>query len=149
MAPVLDFIRQLLASIEQTYAAFPFHQKERLFYLPLHKAYLENRIFIGLRAASGMTEAQLSDWMDETIIVSDFAIDSVRGKRITGAHRVLLQDEELAELMPSRGVLIFEIENDPLFIQAGQNLNIFNPVDQPNRRPTEIVLYVRKGTTNE
>jgi type VI secretion system protein ImpJ len=73
----------------------------------------------------------------------------IRSRRITGAPRKLVQDEELYELMPSRGVIIFEIAMDPEFIQADQNLNIFNPTDTHDKRPVEMMLYVKKAPIDE
>ena len=142
---VIDLIKQYLNSIEQSFSAFPFQQKERLFYLRFHKAYLQDKIYVGLRAPKGVTESQLEDWMNDAVVASDFAIETIRGRRITGAERIMLRNEELYELMPSRGVVIFEITINPEYIKPDQNLNIFNPADHAERRPTEIVLYVRKN----
>jgi len=147
--PVIELINQYLTSIDQSFSSFQFQQKDRLFYLPLHKAYLQDKLYIGLRAPKGMTENQLEDWLNDSVIASDFAVEGVRGRRITGAERTLLRNEELNELMPSRGVIVFEITPNPDYIKPDQNLNIFNPADHPEKRPTEIVLYVRKSDDAE
>ncbi|MBY0280925.1 MAG: type VI secretion system baseplate subunit TssK [Alphaproteobacteria bacterium] len=144
--PVIELIKQYLNSIEQSFSAFPFQQKERLFYLRFHKAYVQDKIYVGLRAPKGMTETQLEEWMNDAVVASDFAIEAIRGRRITGAERGMLRDEELYELMPSRGVIIFEVTLNPEYIKPDQNLNIFNPADHAEKRPTEIVLYVRKSS---
>ncbi|MCX7338483.1 MAG: type VI secretion system baseplate subunit TssK [Alphaproteobacteria bacterium] len=143
--PVINIIMQYLNSIELSFAIFPFSQKERLFYVRLHKNYMTDKLYVGIRAPKGMTESELADWMRDAVIASDFAVEKARTQRITGAARTMLEGETLYELMPSRGIIIFEIKNDPDFIQPDQNVNIFNPADNPDRRPSEIALYVRKG----
>lgn len=143
--PLLDLIKQSLKSIEIAFAIFSFNQKDRLFYLNLNPAFIASKLYIGIKAPKGMTEKDLEEWMNDSVITSDFAVESVRARRITGAARHILQNEDLYEIMPSRGVVIFEVKNDSDFIKSGQNLNIFNPADTPERRPSEIVLYVRKN----
>ncbi|CAO4841683.1 MAG: hypothetical protein CNLJKLNK_00694 [Holosporales bacterium] len=144
--PVFEHIHAMLQTIEQAYASFLFNQRDRLFTLKLHEAYRHNRLYLGVRIPKTMTELQLNDWMSDAIIASDDAIDSVRNKRITGARRTLIREGDLYNLMPSRGVILVEVEADPDFIKFDQNLNIFNPADNPDRRPTEICLFVRKGS---
>lgn len=143
--PVLDVIHQYLHSIEIAFAIFSFAQKERLFYLTLNPVFLSEKLYIGIRAPKGMSEAELEEWMSDCMITSDFAVESVRARRITGAARRVLRNEDLFELMSSRGTVVFEVDNDPAYIKAEQNLNIFNPADTPDWRPVEIVLYVRKN----
>jgi type VI secretion system protein ImpJ len=142
--PILELLKQSLHSIEIAFAIFSFGQKERLFYLSLNPAFLTEKLYIGLRAPKAMSELELEEWMSDCIIACDFAVESVRARRITGAARRVLRNEELYELMPSRGVVIFEVDNDPNYLQPNQNLNIFNAADTADWRPTEIVLYVRK-----
>lgn len=142
--PVLAMAKQYLNSIDLSFASFSFQQKERLFYLRMHPNYLQDKLYIGIRAPKGMTEVQLEEWMNDSIVCSDFAIETVRARRITGNERAILKNEELYDLMPSRGVVIFALTPDPEYIKPDQNLNIFNPADHPDKRPTEIVLYVRK-----
>ena len=116
-----------------------------MFYLTLNPAFLSEKLYIGIRAPKGMSEAELEEWMSDCVITSDFAVESVRSRRMTGAVRRVLRNEDLFELMPSRGVVVFEVDSDPTYIKPEQNLNIFNPADTLDRRPTEIVLYVRKN----
>ncbi len=145
LTPLLDLIKQYLDSIEISFAIFSFNQKDRLFYLSLNPSFVADKLYVGLRAPNGMSEAELEEWMNDCVITSDFAVESVRSRRITGATRRVLRNEDLYEIMPSRGVVVFEIDNQPEYVKPEQNLNIFNPADTPEKRPSEIVLYVRKG----
>lgn len=143
-SPLLELIKQYLSTIDQSYAVIPFAQRERLFYLRLHKNYMTNTFLIGLRAPKGMTEAQMEEWLMDAVICSDFAIEMVRNHRITGAKRTPVGAGELSDLMPSRGMMVVEVMCDSEFIIPDQNLNIFNPSDTDDRRPVEIVCYTPK-----
>eukprot|EP01035_Chromulina_nebulosa_P020326 gene20326-26385_t len=138
-APLLELLHQYLNSIEQSYAVMAFQQRERLFYLKFHKNYLTKTFLVGIRASKGMTESQTEEWLMDAVICSDFAIDLVRNHRITGAKRKLVDHGNVSDLMPGRGMIVAEITLDSEFIAPEQNLNIFNPSDLPDRRPTEIV----------
>jgi type VI secretion system protein ImpJ len=143
-APVFDLMKHYLMSIEQSYTVIPFLQRERLFYLRLHKNYMTNTFLIGLRPPKGMTESQLEEWLMDAVICSDFAIEMVRNHRITGAKRTLVGAGDLSDLMPSRGMMVVEVMCDSEFINSDQNLNIFNPSDTDDRRPVEVVCYVQR-----
>ena len=142
--PIVDLINKYLNSIDVSFASIPFNQKERLFYIKMEEEYLNEKLYVGIRAPRGMVESQLEEWIIDSVIACDAAVETVRERRITGAERNILSNEELYELMPSRGVVVFEIKPDPEFVQSGQNLNIFNPADSPDRRPLDMILYVRK-----
>ncbi|CAO5674531.1 MAG: hypothetical protein HEEMFOPI_00076 [Holosporales bacterium] len=144
--PVIDHIHAMLQTIEQAYASFLFNQRDRLFTLRMHEAYKNDRLYLGIRIPKTMSELQLNDWVSDAIIASDDAIDMVRNKRITGARRSIVREGDMYQLMPTRGVILVEVEVDPHYIRFDQNINIFNPADHPERRPTEIVLYVKKGS---
>jgi type VI secretion system protein ImpJ len=141
---VLELLNKYIQSIDVSFAAIPFNQKDRLFYLRMENAYLEEKLYLGVRAPRGMMEAQVEEWANDAIIACDSAVELVRERRITGAERAILENEDLYDLMPSRGVVVFQIKPSPEFVQAGQNLNIFNPADTLERRPLEVTLYVRK-----
>ncbi len=145
--PMLDLIDEYLKSIDNTFAVFPFIQKDRLYSLRLHKAYGEKDLFIGVKAPRGMGESHIEEWMQGAVIASDSAIETVQKKRITGAMRQLVRDQDLQEIMPSRGVVVFRISFDGEFVLPDQKLNIFNPGDTEERRPADIVLFVPKVPT--
>lgn len=143
--PLIDIIDNLLDRIEQSYFTFPLSKKERLFYLHLNKGHVQNNLYIGVRVPKGVASKVIEAWMMESVIVSDFAIDYTRSRRIIGATRRLIDEETALEMMPARDVLIFEIPFDREFIAVNQNLNIFNPNDTEDKRPLEMTLYVKKA----
>lgn len=145
ITPILHQLTHYLDTIEQSYSIFPFQQRERLFYLYLSSSQIQATLYVGLRMPKGVTEEMMELWMMDAIIASDFAVEMVRGRRITGARRYKIKPETQFEMMPGRGILIFEIPFDPEFLAVDQNINIFNPNDIPDKRPTELVLHIQKA----
>ncbi len=142
---VIDLIEHYLSSIERGFAVSSFKKKERFFYRYMSiediESYSSGKIYIGIRAEN----ASISDveiWMNEAIIVSDFALEKVRNKRIKGCKRRLLSQDMVAKILPGIGVVLFEIEIDKNFIKAEENLHIFNPGNKATVQPSEITLYI-------
>lgn len=141
----LNIFEKTISSVQQRYLSIPFHQQERLFYLHLQPTYTNNDLYIGFRCSPGMSENQMYDWVQESIISSDDKIDVVTTRRISGAIRTPVQDDEMDDLIPNAGTLIFAIKKGDEFIKARQNLNIFNPGDTPEKRPLDITLFIRQN----
>ena len=76
----------------------------------LNPAFIASKLYIGIKAQERNDRKDLEEWMNDSVITSDFAVESVRARRITGAARHILQNEDLYEIMPSRGVVIFEVK---------------------------------------
>jgi hypothetical protein len=92
-----------------------------------------------------MGENQMYDWVQEAIITSDEKIDVVSTRRISGAIRTSIKDDELEDLIPNAGTLLFVIKKDDEFVRSRKNLNIFNPGDTSDKRPLDITLFVRQN----
>lgn len=141
----LNVIEKNVAMIQQKYTSIPFHQEDRLFYLHIQPGFFnDNQIFLGFRCGSSMTEYQLQQWIEESIIACDDKIDLVTTKRITGATRLPLQEQEATDLIPHNGTILYKINSSDEFIKIRQNLNIFNAGDTPSKRPLDITLYVKQ-----
>ncbi len=87
----------------------------------------------------------MHDWVQESIISADEKIEVVTTRRISGAQRTLLNNDQLGDLIPNPGTLIFTIKKGDEFIKAKNNLNIFNPGDSPEKRPIDITLFVSQN----
>lgn len=140
---IFDWVNIIIDSIEKAYSILLFAQRERLFTIKIQQEIFTPQILVGLKAPSTMTEGELADWMQDAIITTESHFESARIRRITGTHRSIVQDQELYDLMPGRGVLIFKIDAQPQFISPGERLIIVNPADTNDKRPTEIVLYLK------
>ena len=141
----LNQFEKTISTIQQKYLSIPFHQQDRLFYLHLQPAYLNNTLYIGFRCPPGMSEKQMFEWVQEAIISSDEKIDVVTTRRISGANRIGLADDEIEELIPNPGTIIFALKQGDEFVKQRQNLNIFNPGDTTEKRPLDITLFVRQN----
>ncbi len=148
LGSLLSLLEQLLDHIDQSMIVLPFNQRDRLFYLKMHESYLSQVMYIGLRAPSSMSDGMLFDWMKDAVIASDSSVESVRLRRISGAPRKLLDQEEMSDFFVSRGMLVFKLQYPSEFIKAGENLNIFNASDDDQKRPSAIALYLKKSDTS-
>lgn len=147
--PILNWLNITINSIEKNFSVFLFSHENRLFSLKLHPSFMSDELLIGLRAPGGMTEAELKDWFNESIIATESHFESARMKRITGAQRRLKHEEDLLDLLPGQGVLVFGVSYDSHFITPGEPLMIMNGADSPEKRPEEICLYIRGNISVE
>ncbi|MBX9805060.1 MAG: type VI secretion system baseplate subunit TssK [Alphaproteobacteria bacterium] len=143
MVPILDWMDRVTRSIEQTYVIVPFIQNDRLFYHKLSSTWSEDSLLIGVRIPTTMDAAEMSEWVRECVIASESHLESARMRRVTGAARLIIEGDELADLMPGSGLQLYRVQMDPQYIKPGEKLMIFHAADQPNMRPSGIVLYAR------
>lgn len=141
--PLFDWCQTIVDSLEKAYSLVLFVRREHLFSVMLQPEIFTKKILIGIKAPATMSEGELEDWMKDTMIVSESMIESAQLRRITGAPRHVVTHSELYDLMPGRGVLIFSVEADSHFIKQGERLIVSNPADSEDKRPTEIVLYLK------
>ncbi|WP_032112459.1 type VI secretion system baseplate subunit TssK [Candidatus Paracaedibacter symbiosus] len=140
---LFDWVNIVIDSLEKAYSILLFAQRDRLFTIKIQPEIVTPQLLVGLKAPAAMSEGELSDWMRDAIITTESHFESARIRRITGAHREAVTDQELYDLMPGRGVLIFQIDAEAQFITRGERLIIVNPADSMEKRPTEIVFYIK------
>lgn len=149
---VINLIDHYLSSIERGFAVSSFKKKERFFYRYMSiedvESYASGKIYVGVRADNASV-SEVEIWMNEAIIVSDFALEKVRNKRIKGCKRKILNQDMVAKILPGIGVVLFEIEIDNDFIKGEENLHIFNPGNKNTVCPNEITLYVPRKADKE
>jgi type VI secretion system protein ImpJ len=66
---------------------------------------------------------------------------AMREKRIRGAERHQIDGD--ADLVPDRGVVLFDLQANPTFIEPNEVLQIFHYEQPREHRPIEMVLYVK------
>jgi type VI secretion system protein ImpJ len=142
---VMDFsLRMMNEGIPETYRAWPFDLKDRIFSRMFEPEWVTRRLVLGMRVSTGVTEKEMIAWGDECLIGSESVIPSLRDKRIRGAHREFIEADR--ELVPVRGVLLFALRPEPEFIKPGEVLQIRNMGERGRTfSPLEIVLYVKHG----
>jgi type VI secretion system protein ImpJ len=143
---VITQIEHYLSVIERGFSIIPFNKKERFFFHYVNLEDLERsivkKLYIGVRGSENAIISDIQNWMNDAVIVSDFAIDTVRTKRVKGAKRALLNQEVVSRILPGTGVILFEVDIDEFFIKGEQNLHIFNPGNNLKNQPVEIIWYL-------
>lgn len=145
IAPLIEWIEKVTNSIEQTYIIIPFIQNDRLFYHKLSRNWADDYLLVGVRIPPTMDASQMGDWFRECVIASESHLESARMRRVTGAPREALKGDELARMMPASGLQLYRIHIDSHFITRGESLMIFHAADQPDKRPSGIVLYAKEA----
>jgi len=134
--------RALDEGINEAYTAIPFHFEHGVFSLRFVQAWMEQRLVLGVRGQSGMSESDVLTWVEECLIGSQPRMQSMRERRILGAVRQRIDGD--TELVPARGVVLFALHADARFIEPNEVLQIFDATAQGgSRRPAEIVLYIK------
>ena len=146
---LFDMIESYMDSVEQSVIVIPFTLTERLFHLKIHESYLSQEVFVGVKAPITMNEDELFEWVKDAVIACDSMVESARVRRIVGASRSVLDQEDMAEFLTGRGTLVFKLDVSSDFVKAGESLNVFNVSDTEGKRPHSVVLYLRKQKTIE
>lgn len=141
--PMIEWATLITDSLERAYSVVLFASHDDYFSVKLQPEIMTQKIMVGLKSDGTMTEGELIDWMKDSIIVSETMLESVRVRRITGAPRRVMDNSEMNDLMPGRGVVLFSIKTDNAFVAENERLYIFNPADTPDKRPAEAILYLR------
>jgi type VI secretion system protein ImpJ len=143
---VINFaIRMTNEGIPENYVPHPFRLKDRVFSLIFDGEWLNRRLVLGMRTATGMTEKDTIAWGEECLIGSESVLGSLRDRRIRGAGRQFVEKDE--ELVPVRGVVLFALNTEAEFIRAGEMLRILNFGERGRvNYPLEIVLYVKRSS---
>jgi len=140
---VREFVlRAVNEGISEAYTGIPFKFRDGVFSLMFDSAWADRRLVIGIRGQSGTTEKEMMAWARGCLIGSEDVIPSLHQKRILGAARQFLDQDD--ELIPAAGVVLFVLQPDPEFIKPNRVLRILNTRDVAGSAgPAEIVLYVR------
>ena len=112
--PLIKLINDYIAYIDKDYVILHFNKRDRFFYKYLTSNDINsinnNKLYIGIKGDKLNNISDIDLWLKEAIIVSDFALEQVRTKRIQGASRNILDKNIAIKLMPSNGVVLFEID---------------------------------------
>jgi len=134
--------RMVDEGILETHTAIPFDFESGAFNLKLDTDWLKPKLIIGVRGRPAAAEKEILNWMNEGLIGSSPKIESMKSRRILGAERNKIEGDE--QLVPSRGVVLYEVKAQPAFIEPDEILQILNTADPSGKQgPAEIVLYVK------
>lgn len=142
---VVNFIFLMIDRIQEGYVVVPFVKQGRDFSLALRHEWIEEKFILGAKAPTSMSMNELSNWVNNCVIVSDSFVTSAMDSRVLGLNRNLVSGNEKLQLVPAKNVILFEATVDPKFIIPGERLHLFNVSDSDDNRPIEVVMYVPKG----
>lgn len=143
---VFDYVHQCLDALQEGFGVVSFAKEDRVFKVDLERAWMTDKLIIGVKGSLSMQEKDLIEWATSCVIASRDFVAGVRDKRILGAARQLISGSKALRLMPSKDMVLVEVVYDRSFINVEDELQIFNVADTPQKRPSEIVLYVPKKT---
>ena len=143
---LISMIEYYMSAIERGFTIKQFSRDENFYFTMLSKEELkkfrDGKIFVGIRGSGSMGIEKINAWMESAVIVSDFAIQNVRSRRIKGAKRTKADRERVLEITPGVGVVLFEIDIDVNYIASDERLHIFNQGASKNDTPNELIMYI-------
>jgi type VI secretion system protein ImpJ len=128
--------------IPEDYVPIPFVYKNGIFLLNFEADWAERRLILSVRCPPGVPHLDVLAWGEQSLIGSAELQRGMREKRVLGAPRHYLADEE--GLVAGQGVVLYHLVYDPEYIRPNETLQVvgINSEGQ-NVRPSEIVLYVK------
>ena len=140
---IRDFLLRMLDRVKESTVGVPFHFENGRFLLKLEEAWMRPRLVVGVRGAISMSDNDVAAWVDNSLIASSRRTEMLWEMRVMGAARKIIETSRDMDIVPARGVMLVEIDNDPNYIMAGDTLEIWNLENRGvSNRPTEVVLYV-------
>jgi type VI secretion system protein ImpJ len=147
--PIIELIEHYVSTVERGFVVIQFNKNDIFFHHYLKTDDLDmctsGYLYVGIKVSESIDPSDIENWMNEAVIVSDFAVDAVRVKRTKGAERKIMNRGDMAKLLPDAGVIIFQVKIDPNFIRAEQNIHIFNPGGNSKVKPAGVTLYIPRG----
>lgn len=137
----------LQEGIPENYMGIPFTYHEGIFSLIFDAEWAKRRLILALRFPAGTAQIDAIAWTEQSLIGAEGQQRSMREKRVLGAQRHYLQNEE--GLVPGSGSVLFHLVFDPEYIQVDEPLQILGFPVQKDVRPTEVMLYVKTSATAE
>lgn len=143
---VRDYIfKTIEEGIWESHFVIPFTLANNVFSLLMEEAWMSGAsLMIGVGGAEDATEREVSAWVQGALISSSSKIQSLRERRILGASREPMTEENT--LVAAREMLLFSIDMDRDYIVDGEELQILNLSGKGNP-VAKIVLLVPKERT--
>lgn len=129
----------LRSAVKAGYEKEPFLLRLDEFTLDVKKEWLDRELVLGITIGDRTLE-QVHEWIMGAAIGARSRIDSLLKRRVTGLMRRRLREHEL---IPTDGVVFYLIEKPYVDLPAAGELVIASSGQGEERRPEEIVLYVK------
>jgi type VI secretion system protein ImpJ len=140
---VAAFVNGILDEIHEEYRTVPFSNIQSGFELALDASWVRGpNIIIGAVGQAGVAESDTAAWLDGALMSSDRRMGALRDRRVRGPNRAPLASPDTVGIAARRGEVIFTVQVDPQYVEAGQKFQIVHQLDSAPGHPREIVLYV-------
>jgi type VI secretion system protein ImpJ len=140
---IRDFLFRMLDLIHEAYNAVSFVYENRRWSLPLLAVWMRERLTIGIRTNIGQTEDAAAEWFEKSLIGSEPRIEGMMTRRILGPQRQRIDKDPEIGLVAAAGIALYSVKFEPVFIELGESLQIFNPEAGETKRPADVILYVK------
>jgi len=136
--------RMIDEGIIESFTAYPFDLKEGRYGVLFQREFRSRPLVLAVRAQRGVREDQLNAWMLGALIGSSGRLRTMQESRILGAGRKRI--ESLGDLVATPGTLLFQIEEQSVYLDPGEALTLSNTADPTGATaPSEAILYVKSG----
>jgi type VI secretion system protein ImpJ len=142
-ARVKDYIfKTIEEGIWESHFVIPFTLQNNVFSLLMEEAWMKGTsLMIGVGGAESATEREVQAWVQGALIGSESKMQSLRERRILGAARESMTDENT--LVAARELMLFSIDMERDYIVDGEQLQILN-LNGKGNPVAKIVLLVPK-----
>lgn len=128
--------------ILESFTAHPLDFGEGRYHVDFQREWAGRPVLIAARGRRGAQEKDVIAWITSALIGSARRAREMQQSRVLGVGRRRV--DRHGDLIPPGGTLLFELEDESPYIEAGEALAVFNTADPTAAAgPTELVLYVK------
>lgn len=125
------------SAVHAPYEIYPFTAEADCFRLRIEPAWVQGRMFLGVRRTGGAAGKDIDDWVVQSTIGTEPKIDGLRERRVTGWKRTVAKKA----MPPDLGVTLYSLYPPDDDLPLCEVELIVTSSDQ-KRRPDEVLLYV-------
>jgi type VI secretion system protein ImpJ len=138
----LAFIdRSVSEGVDEAYTRYVFNGKGDQYRITFDPEWTRRSLIIGVQAPAGVSDQEMSAWVEGSVIAGAASIPSQRDLRAMGLRRKRVDSE--TDLVPPRGMSLYSLSIDAQLLNPGEDLVVINPATETQLRPESIVLFVR------
>lgn len=138
---VREFIfRTIDEGVSESFTAIPLTFDNGAYAVNFERDWGSRVLIVGVKGQPGMSDKEISDWMQSSLVGSQSRFRILRERRLLGVKRQPIDRYE--GLVAVKGMLLFKLAVDPEFVVPNEPLMVSNAADRLENRPAEIFLYV-------
>jgi len=141
---VLGVLKDLLAMVEKPSLNIPFMEEAGVFYLRLSESWLSgNTIMLSVHPDKIQDTSKVMEWVKGALVISKSLVKKSQSRRVLGAERVLVDQDEQLGLVRTESRLLVKITLSPDFIVPDEELCLVN-LSRVHIPPKQIYLCVQE-----